>query len=590
MSEESPIAARNAARSSRKIDNYTSLNFVAFLSACFVNIAFAVFLTSTQTYFITDVLGIGQNVGAYVGSLGFFDELLAIIVVPFIGALCDRIGSRPIEFGGLLIVGASFMGYAVFVNETVYPGMLFWRLVFSVGSASIMSIITVMLIELNNSDFKVSEFFSQNFFGKSIQLDAENQSTLDDTLSQAAESLEASGETQAFTGSDDDIIDEGELNDVQQVNQVNKSKGGEGKRVSLVGIASGLGAIFSVSVFLRMPVWFGTRNPAGVALKKSYLVVGVVAILVAILLFFSLYKDDKKKIFKDDIDELFDDLNIHDADSDLDDDVEEAELFLGTSHSSHKSYLESIKYGFQLSVQNPMILLAFLGGFMARCLTITITVFIPFYINHYFYKSGKCSTENTDKVHCPDSYILASILTGISNMAALIFAPIFGVLIDKFNNHAHLLLIVNTLSLLSTVGITFIKTPDSSALIFLFATMLGASQIGFIIISMTMLSNISSNQEYYKNKGSLVGVYSLFGCVGVLIVNKFGGWFGDWFMHGPFILLAVFNVLFFIALFALKGVKKNESRDFQSVLQSFTGTRVGRMFSNNRHVPNSDEF
>ena len=43
---------------------------------------------------ITDIIGQKQHVGDAVGSLGFADELVAIVACPLWGMLSDRLGVR----------------------------------------------------------------------------------------------------------------------------------------------------------------------------------------------------------------------------------------------------------------------------------------------------------------------------------------------------------------------------------------------------------------------------------------------------------------------------------------------------------------
>lgn len=64
------------------------------LGVCPFSIAFLVFLNSTVSFVITDLLEIERGVGSAVGDLGFADELLALLACPLWGLLSDRIGVR----------------------------------------------------------------------------------------------------------------------------------------------------------------------------------------------------------------------------------------------------------------------------------------------------------------------------------------------------------------------------------------------------------------------------------------------------------------------------------------------------------------
>ncbi|GME85348.1 unnamed protein product [Ambrosiozyma monospora] len=293
--------------------------------------------------------------------------------------------------------------------------MLFWRLVFSLGLSSILSVLTVLMLELNNSNFEINEFF------RFRKVKLSEQESLNETLRQATEDFDV--EEQVPDISDNDQDDEltgrhAPLNTLKELNDVNKRKAA-GKRVSLLGIFSGLGAIFAVLFLLRIPVWFGINQSPDTAVRSTYYTVGTISVALSALLYSLLYKDDTKKLFRDDIDDLFDDLDIRGADENdpMVNNNDAAPIF-----NQKETFLQTLKKGYQLSLENPIILLTYFANLMSRCLTVGMSIFIPIYVNLYFLSSGKCSTVGED--NCPDSYILTSILTGVINLFTLVMAPI----------------------------------------------------------------------------------------------------------------------------------------------------------------------
>ena len=66
------------------------------LGVCPFSIAFLVFLNSSVSFVITDLIGDSQGVGDAVGTLGFADELVALVACPIWGMLSDRIGVRAV--------------------------------------------------------------------------------------------------------------------------------------------------------------------------------------------------------------------------------------------------------------------------------------------------------------------------------------------------------------------------------------------------------------------------------------------------------------------------------------------------------------
>jgi len=68
------------------------------LAVCPFSIAFLVFINSSISFVVTNLIGLEDGEGNAVGSLGFADELLALAACPLWGVLSDRIGVRHVSF------------------------------------------------------------------------------------------------------------------------------------------------------------------------------------------------------------------------------------------------------------------------------------------------------------------------------------------------------------------------------------------------------------------------------------------------------------------------------------------------------------
>ncbi|KAG7878381.1 hypothetical protein KL935_004337 [Ogataea polymorpha] len=504
---------------------YTLINFICFLLASFSSVALAVFVSTTQTYFITDVLQIGENVGSYVGTLGLFDEILSMCLVPLMGVLADRFGSRVVVSSGFLVSGLSLFGFGYFVRTNVVPQMLFWRLVFAAGLTASLGILTVMVIEMNHSGFDLKAHIS-GFSNSLIPFDREQE------------------ESDAIGGRDGADVHE---NYLERVDNLNKSRK-DGTKVSYMGIMSGLGAVFAVTLLLRLPVFFGKTRPAGPAMRLSYYTVGAGAIVVSVIMWFCSFKSGSDISFKDDLFESY----AHDNGT-REDLVSDSDEEYFTSSTVRETYWTSLKIGFQLSMEDPGILIAYLSGFISRCITIVITLYIPFYVNAYYREIGDCTKSSNDKVDCPESYILSSILTGVANLFGLLLAPISGILVDRLNNYT---ILISIAAIISTTGfLTFclITAPDKSAIIYLAASMMGSAQIMFIIISMTMISNITSEDKYRQREGSISGVFAFVGGVGIIFTSFVGGRLADFNPKLPFLLVVITSLVSLLVVLLLNG-------------------------------------
>ena len=108
-----------------------ALTYLLFVSL--FSISFLVFLNSSISFVVTDLLNLHKDVGDKVGTLGFADELVALVACPFWGLVSDRLGVRWVCVLGYTIVGVSLMGM---VNATTYTQLLIVRMLFSIGGAA----------------------------------------------------------------------------------------------------------------------------------------------------------------------------------------------------------------------------------------------------------------------------------------------------------------------------------------------------------------------------------------------------------------------------------------------------------------------
>ena len=98
------------------------------------SISFLVFLNSAVSFVITDLLGIKEQVGDIVGTLGFADELVALVACPLWGLASDRLGIRWVAVLGYLVVGVALV---LFVQaRNVYPQLVLARVLFAVGASA----------------------------------------------------------------------------------------------------------------------------------------------------------------------------------------------------------------------------------------------------------------------------------------------------------------------------------------------------------------------------------------------------------------------------------------------------------------------
>ncbi|KAG7661968.1 uncharacterized protein J8A68_004468 [[Candida] subhashii] len=462
-----------------RFTNYSILNYAAFNYAGFACISIIVFLSSTQPFFITEVIGIkpghDSKIGSLIGLLGFADELTSMISSPLLGTLNDKLnsrgmnGSRIIQSSSFLIIALALFGYGV-LSRNLVPDLFIFRCIFAIGVTGCMSMVTVLLNELSFSDFTFRKF---------------------------------------IPGS---IIDESQEEETTQQKR-------NGRFAALMGISTGLGAIFAVSTFVPLPVKLTDLFPKldlEDGLKYSYIIVMLFSILSFIFLINSLYQSTNSR-----------------------------------SEIKPEGYCHLLKRGLKFSKSNKSAQLAYLGAFVARSTTVATSIFIPLMVYEWYYNIGQCDSDTTwdGKLTCHDGYVFSAILTGVAQTVALVSAPIWGMLIDSSRVGKYTTLLIASIVgvignfTLSLLNDNYHSYNPKTITCFISVSIIGLSQIGLIISSMSILSGISNVHEIM---GSLSGLYSFSGGIGIMILTLLGGSLSDYWILGPFFVLGNFNMILLV--------------------------------------------
>jgi MFS family permease len=305
-----------------------------------------------------------------------------------------------------------------------------------------------------------------------------------------------------------------------------------GKFAGLVGLVSGLGALLGVFVFLPMPSRIGGIR----GIRTTYLIVGGVCATTAVLLlvtWLSVRRISKQQ-------PLMRAPPQDETVSDLDQPTTHVKEVIAPWYA--RAY-DSAKGGI-LAARDPKIFLGYAGNFLARADSVSITLFLPLWVYKFYLDNNLCIIDDLDSpefnVICREAYVRASILSGVTQVFALVGAPFFGYFADKFYRP----LVVLTAALTAGIGYTFlsIETNVNSPMTFLYLFFLGFGEIGLIVTSLGLVTHSSVPQQH---RGSVAGFASFTGAVGILICSKLGGYLFDvWYKGGAFTLLAIIHFLF----------------------------------------------
>ncbi|KAG5951207.1 hypothetical protein E4U53_003564 [Claviceps sorghi] len=484
------------------------------------SISFLVFLNSSISFVVTDLIGQKENVGDVVGTLGFADELVALVACPAWGLVSDRLGVRWVAAMGYGIIGIAL---GLFVQaRRVYPQLLLARILFAVGASAAATMVTAILPSLTDEADDAHDGTSPSRSNKpnqrlSVAFSVESEATI--TPERYTRSL--SNDSRASQG---------------QQQRVASKLARPSALAGFVGIFTGCGALVALAVFLPLPAKFGERDGVtpGQALSYSFYVVGGISLAVAVFVFIGLRnlhgeegKGWKALLGRSPERRAPTTLRtgaavaagagaVAGADDDDDDDDNDGDG-IGTGVDNRNSdgrghgdgfgpqrqvvpYLRLAKESVMLGFTDSRIALGYMGGFVARASTVAISLFIPLYINTFFISNGFCQGSPNDpspelKKECRAAYVLSSMLTGVAQLAGLLCAPVFGYLSARRGRVNYPVVVATVFGVLGYVIFPQLASPEArdvdgrggTPAVLLVVTLMGISQIGAIVCSLGSL-------------------------------------------------------------------------------------------------------
>lgn len=269
---------------------------------------------------------------------------------------------------------------------------------------------------------------------------------------------------------------------------VNNSRG---RATGLQGVMNGFGAMVSVFFLLQLPAIF---QSAGASTDEAglwtYSMVAIAAAITGIVMFLGLKKGAGE-----------------------------------SSDGEHSETLWQITRAGLRSGKDPAIALAYGASFVARGNLMIVGTFFTLWVTNYgTAELGMNRAEALGR---------AGMIVGIAQGCALLGAPIFGILADKINRLVALriALLISAIGYGSTI---FIFDPFSPAMIFC-AVLIGLGEISCIITSGVLINQ----QAPERQRGAVIGFFTLSGAVGILVASVVGGYLFDaWRPSGPFVFFS----------------------------------------------------
>ena len=226
--------------------------------------------------------------------------------------------------------------------------------------------------------------------------------------------------------------------------------------------------------------------------------------------------------------------------------------------SKREPMLSTLKVGLA-AARNPRIALSYGAAVVSRG---DLAVLSTFFTTWLFLEGTQRGMSTTEAMAAGLKFYV------IIQAAALPCAVVMGFVLDKIDRVLGLA-IAMVFASIGYLSLAFVGDPLGNQMYYA-AVLIGLGEITANLSSISLVGK----EAPVKGRGAVIGMFSLFGALGILLVAKIGGpLFDDVARVGPFILVGVANVVIFVwAVLVLKFAPKNYVYPESSPLAADTAT------------------
>ncbi len=199
--------------------------------------------------------------------------------------------------------------------------------------------------------------------------------------------------------------------------------------------------------------------------------------------------------------------------------------------SQKVSLRRALVTGIEQGRANPRLIVCYAGSFVARADLTLVAVFISLWLQQVGRNEG---------LSAADAFKQTGIMIAIITGSSLLWAPVAGILIDRF----HRLACVCAALLIAGIGYTLLglQVHPFSALGYLGAVLTGIGQMSVILT----VTGLLGQETPINVRGSVIGFASLAGAFGILATSLAGGYIYDKVaISGPVVLTGLANLIVF---------------------------------------------
>jgi MFS family permease len=208
------------------------------------------------------------------------------------------------------------------------------------------------------------------------------------------------------------------------------------------------------------------------------------------------------------------------------------------------SFLATVRIGISAG-RKPRIALAYIAAIVSRGDLAVLSTFFTLWLTQAGAEVGMTTGEaNAQAIKF---YILIQVF-------ALCWLPVMGWLLDRIDRVAGLALAM-FLAGGGYFALSMLPDPLGPGMYFV-AALVGMGEMSANLSSLTLIGS----EAPVKGRGAVIGLFSLFGAIGILLVAKIGGYLFGTNPVGPFMLVAGANVVVLVlALAMLARSRKNKA-------------------------------
>lgn len=206
--------------------------------------------------------------------------------------------------------------------------------------------------------------------------------------------------------------------------------------------------------------------------------------------------------------------------------------FSGTTEDEKHNLRDMLATGFNAAKTNPRIGLSYAGGFATRGDFAIIALFLMLWITQAGIAQGMSTADAMAK---------GGMLFGLSQLAATVWAAIFSPLMDKIDRLTGFVIAMG-IATIAYLHMFFLRDPLGAHML-IAVVMLGIAEMSTIVAGQVLITQESPAPL----RGRIVGLFTLFGALGIMVGTGLGGFlFDQWMPAAPFVFMGVINLGVFL--------------------------------------------